>query len=85
METVRQDVEQEAAHKLGSIDAHDFPPVIATFPVLCPAEADVSLAVNAFAWLTVEDGPVIVNVRINGDVELPVSWEIAKALENTGE
>ena len=35
--------------------------------------------------LAVEDGPVIVNVRINGDVELPVSWEIAKALENTGE
>jgi acetolactate synthase I/II/III large subunit len=34
--------------------------------------------------LAVEDGPVIVNVRINGDVELPVSWEIAKALENTG-
>jgi acetolactate synthase-1/2/3 large subunit len=35
--------------------------------------------------LAVQDGPVIVNVRINGDVELPVSWEIAKALENTGE
>ncbi len=35
--------------------------------------------------LAVEDGPVIVNVRINGDVELPVSWEIAQALENTGE
>ncbi len=35
--------------------------------------------------LAVEDGPVIVNVRINRDVELPVSWEIAKALENTGE
>jgi thiamine pyrophosphate-dependent acetolactate synthase large subunit-like protein len=35
--------------------------------------------------LAVEDGPVIVNVRINGDVELPVSWEIAQHLENTGE
>ena len=35
--------------------------------------------------LSVEDGPVIVNVRINGDVELPVSWEIAQHLENTGE
>jgi acetolactate synthase-1/2/3 large subunit len=34
--------------------------------------------------LAIEEGPVIVNVRINGDVELPVSWEIAKALENTG-
>jgi acetolactate synthase I/II/III large subunit len=30
--------------------------------------------------LAVEDGPVVVNVRINGDVELPVSWEIAKHL-----
>jgi acetolactate synthase I/II/III large subunit len=35
--------------------------------------------------LAVETGPVIVNVRINGDVELPVSWEIAQHLENTGE
>jgi acetolactate synthase I/II/III large subunit len=34
--------------------------------------------------LAVEDGPVVVNVRINGDVELPVSWEIAQALEMTG-
>jgi len=34
--------------------------------------------------LAVEDGPVIVNVRINGDVELPVSWEIAQALEMSG-
>jgi acetolactate synthase I/II/III large subunit len=34
--------------------------------------------------LAVDDGPVIVNVRINGDVELPVSWEIAQALEMTG-
>jgi acetolactate synthase I/II/III large subunit len=34
--------------------------------------------------LAVEDGPVIVNVRINGDVELPLSWEIAQALEMTG-
>ncbi|MEP9372823.1 thiamine pyrophosphate-binding protein [Mesorhizobium sp. KR1-2] len=33
--------------------------------------------------LAVEDGPVIVNVRINGDVELPVSWEIAQHLEMT--
>ena len=24
------------------------------------------------------------NIRINGDVELPVSWEIAQALEMTG-
>ena len=32
-----------------------------------------------------QDGPVIVNMRINGDVELPNSWEIAQALENTGE
>jgi thiamine pyrophosphate-dependent acetolactate synthase large subunit-like protein len=35
--------------------------------------------------LAVEDGPVIVDIRINGDVELPVSWEIAQHLENTGE
>ena len=35
--------------------------------------------------LAVEEGPVIVNIRINGDVELPVSWEIAQHLENTGE
>jgi acetolactate synthase I/II/III large subunit len=35
--------------------------------------------------LAVEDGPVIVNVRINGDVELPVSWEIAQHLEMTGD
>lgn len=34
--------------------------------------------------LAVKDGPVIVDVRINGDVELPVSWEIAQALEMTG-
>jgi thiamine pyrophosphate-dependent acetolactate synthase large subunit-like protein len=34
--------------------------------------------------LAVEDGPVIVNVRINGDVELPVSWEIAQHLEMIG-
>jgi acetolactate synthase I/II/III large subunit len=33
--------------------------------------------------LAVEDGPVIVNVRINGDVELPGSWAIAQALEMT--
>ena len=30
--------------------------------------------------LTVEDGPVIVNIKINRDVELPVSWEIAQHL-----
>ncbi len=41
------------------------------------AEIDKALAVEA--------GPVIVNVRINGDVELPVSWEIAQQLEMTGE
>src|ERR1700691_66484 len=35
--------------------------------------------------LAVTGGPVIVNMRINGDVELRVSWEIAQALENTGE
>ena len=34
--------------------------------------------------LAVENGPVIVNVRINGDFELPVSWEIAQHLEMTG-
>ena len=34
--------------------------------------------------IAVEDGPVIVNVFINGDVELPVSWEIAQHLEMTG-
>jgi acetolactate synthase-1/2/3 large subunit len=34
--------------------------------------------------IAVEDGPVIVNLRINGDVELPVSWEIAQHLEMTG-
>jgi len=33
--------------------------------------------------LAVEDGPVIVNVRINSDVELPGSWAIAQALEMT--
>jgi len=30
--------------------------------------------------LAVTDGPVIVNVRINGDVEVPASWEIAQHL-----
>jgi thiamine pyrophosphate-dependent acetolactate synthase large subunit-like protein len=30
--------------------------------------------------LRVEEGPVIVNVRINGQVELPISWEIAQHL-----
>jgi acetolactate synthase I/II/III large subunit len=30
--------------------------------------------------LAVADGPVIVDVRINGDVELPASWEIAQHL-----
>jgi acetolactate synthase I/II/III large subunit len=30
--------------------------------------------------LAVTDGPVVVNIRINRDVELPVSWEIAKHL-----
>ncbi|MFB7272447.1 thiamine pyrophosphate-binding protein [Streptomyces sp. NPDC056244] len=30
--------------------------------------------------LAVEDGPVLVDVRINGDVELAASWEIAKHL-----
>jgi acetolactate synthase I/II/III large subunit len=31
--------------------------------------------------LAVEEGPVVVNIQINGDVELPVSWEIAKHLQ----
>jgi hypothetical protein len=35
--------------------------------------------------LAVENGPVSVNVHINGDVELPVSWEFARHLKNTGE
>jgi acetolactate synthase-1/2/3 large subunit len=30
--------------------------------------------------LAVTEGPVVVNVRINGDVELPASWEIAQHL-----
>jgi thiamine pyrophosphate-dependent acetolactate synthase large subunit-like protein len=30
--------------------------------------------------LSTEKGPVVVDVRINGDVELPISWEIAKHL-----
>ena len=30
--------------------------------------------------LAVAEGPVIVNVRINGHVELPASWEIAQQL-----
>ncbi len=30
--------------------------------------------------LAVAEGPVLVNVRINGDVELPASWEIAQHL-----
>ncbi|MFF1421032.1 thiamine pyrophosphate-binding protein [Streptomyces sp. NPDC058280] len=30
--------------------------------------------------LAVEDGPVVIDVRINGDVELAASWEIAKHL-----
>jgi thiamine pyrophosphate-dependent acetolactate synthase large subunit-like protein len=30
--------------------------------------------------LAVENGPVLVDVRINGDVELAASWEIAKHL-----
>jgi acetolactate synthase I/II/III large subunit len=34
--------------------------------------------------IAVSDGPVIVNVCINRDVELPVSWEIAQHLEMTG-
>jgi acetolactate synthase-1/2/3 large subunit len=33
--------------------------------------------------LAVEDGPVIVNVRINGNVEPPVGSEIAQHLEMT--
>jgi thiamine pyrophosphate-dependent acetolactate synthase large subunit-like protein len=34
--------------------------------------------------IAVTDGPVVVNVCINRDVELPVSWEIAQHLEMTG-
>lgn len=34
--------------------------------------------------IAVQNGPVIVNVCINSDVELPVSWEIAQHLEMTG-
>jgi acetolactate synthase I/II/III large subunit len=30
--------------------------------------------------LAVADGPVVVNVHINGAVELPASWEIAQHL-----
>ena len=33
--------------------------------------------------LAVQEGPVIVNVRINGDVELHASWEVAQHLEMT--
>jgi hypothetical protein len=43
------------------------PPSPSHFSAFC----DVKIAVA-------EDGPVIVNVRINGDVEPPVSWEIAR-------
>jgi acetolactate synthase I/II/III large subunit len=32
---------------------------------------------------SIEEGPVIVNIRINREVELPVGWEIAQALEMT--
>lgn len=30
--------------------------------------------------LAVEEGPVVVNILINGDVEVPASWEIAQLL-----
>ena len=30
--------------------------------------------------LEIKEGPVVVNVRINGEIELPVSWEIAQHL-----
>jgi hypothetical protein len=39
---------------------------------------------TAINQVAATDDPVVVNVRINGDVELPVSWEIAQALEMTG-
>jgi thiamine pyrophosphate-dependent acetolactate synthase large subunit-like protein len=42
-------------------------------------EATVRLE-SANKALAVEHGPVVVNVRINGDFELPVSWEIATHL-----
>ena len=37
-----------------------------------------------FGAVTVRSG-LVVNARFNGDVELPVSWEIAQHLENTRE
>ena len=43
MEAIRQDVEEEAAHKLGDLDAHDFALVTAALPGLFPSEADVGL------------------------------------------
>jgi hypothetical protein len=43
MEAVRQYVEEEAAHELGSRDPHDFALVTPTLPVVLPPEADVGL------------------------------------------
>jgi acetolactate synthase I/II/III large subunit len=39
---------------------------------------------TAINQVAVIGDPVVVNVRISSDVELPVSWEIAQALEMTG-
>ena len=43
MEAIRQHMEEEPADELGDRDAHDFALVIATFPVVLPAEADVGV------------------------------------------
>ncbi|WP_160310977.1 hypothetical protein [Streptomyces sp. 150FB] len=37
-------------------------------------EIDKALALGA------EEGPVVIDVRINGEIELAASWEIAKHL-----
>ena len=41
MEAIWQHVEEEAAHKLGDRDPHDFVLVTTTLPLVLPAEANV--------------------------------------------
>src|ERR1019366_1522929 len=43
MKPVRQQVEEETAHELADLQAHDFVFVIAAFPVVLPAEAHMGL------------------------------------------
>ena len=43
MKAIRQDVEEEAASKLGNLNAHHFALMTAALPGLFPAEPDVGL------------------------------------------